>query len=67
MAVAVIVHDVGLAGVLYSPVVEPMVPHDAAQVAGTLDVNCCWVPAGHVGLRGEMVSGVVDPGAVIAS
>ena len=61
VAEAVMVHEPAAAGVLYSPVVEPMVPHEAVQVAGTLEVNCWWVPAGSVGLSGEMVSVAAAP------
>jgi hypothetical protein len=38
-----------------------MVPQDAVQVAGTLEVNCWRVPAGKVGLRGAIVSAVAAP------
>jgi len=58
------VHEPALAGAWYSPV-PAIEPHDAAHVDGTLDVNCCCVPAGNVGLRGVMVSEV--DGAAIES
>ena len=61
VAVAVTVQDVGLDGVLYKPVLAPIVPHDAVQVAGALEVNCCCVPAGRVGLSGVMVSAAAAP------
>lgn len=67
VAVAVMEHEAGLDGVWYRPVVAPMVPQDAVHVDATLDVNCCCVPAGKVGLRGVMVREVVDPGAAIVS
>ncbi len=67
VAVAVMVHEAGLEDVWYRPVVAPMVPQEAVQVAATLAVNCCCVPTGKVGLSGDMVSEVVDPGAAIVS
>jgi len=61
VAVAVTVHEPVLAGVWYRPVVAPIVPQDAVHVAGTLDVNCCCVPAGRVGLSGVMVITAAAP------
>jgi len=61
VAVAVMVQEPGVAGVLYSPVVAPIEPQDAVQVEGVLEVNCCCVPAGNVGLSGEMVSADAAP------
>lgn len=61
VAVAVTVHEAGLAGVLYRPVVAPMVPHEALQVAAALAVNCWLVPAAIVGLSGVMVSAAAAP------
>jgi hypothetical protein len=39
VAVAVTVHDPGVAGSVYKPVAEPIEPQVAVQVAGMLDVN----------------------------
>jgi len=61
VAVAVTVHEPVLAGVWNKPVVAPIVPQDAVHVACTLDVNCCCVPAGNVGLSGVMVSAAAAP------
>ena len=39
----------------------PIDPQDAVQAEGVLEVNCCCVPAGNVGLSGEMVSADAAP------
>jgi len=61
VADAVIAQEPVVAGVLYKPVVAPIDPQVAVQVAVTLEVNCCCVPAGNVGLSGEMVSADAAP------
>jgi hypothetical protein len=54
--VAVTVQAPAVRGAVYKPVVEPMEPQDAAQVALTLDVNCCVELSLRVALAGLIFS-----------
>jgi hypothetical protein len=56
VAVAVMVQEPGASGAVYIPELALMAPQDEAQVAATLDVNCCWDPSVIVGLNGAIVS-----------
>ena len=66
VAVAVTVHEPVAEGAVYRPVVAPIEPHEAAQVAPVLAVNCWLVPAGSVGLSGVMVSADVVAAVMVS-
>jgi hypothetical protein len=61
VAVAVTWQDWAVAGAVYNPVLLPIVPQVAVQVAPALAVNCTVPLTVTVGFVGEMVSVVVPP------
>ena len=56
VAVAVTLQEPGAKGAVYRPVLAPMLPQEAAQVAATFEVNCCVAPSLKVGVSGAIVN-----------